>query len=110
MKTLMILLQELCLTNDTKSSSNIQEFEDEIRIWVLDVKYECPETFKYAYTCHKPHPTFINKWVHVIFLIFNNKFTQNTKINVLENNVPKPYLKMKMVIVHGHGVAEYGKF
>jgi len=87
MKTSMILLHESFFTNDLKSSSNLQEFEKEIRIWVLEAKYDCPGIFKYAYTCHKTHPTFIYKWIHVIFLIFNHKFTQNTKINVLENHI-----------------------
>jgi len=86
MKTYMILLQELCLTNDLKSSSNLEEFEEEIRIWALEVKYDYLGIFKYAYACHKTHPTFIYKWIHVIFLIFNHKFFQNTKINVLENH------------------------
>jgi hypothetical protein len=54
------------------------------------VKYDFVGVFKYTCKHHRTHPTLIYKWNHVIFLIFNHKFTQSTKINALENNKSKP--------------------
>jgi len=46
MKTSMILLHELCLINDLKYSSNLQEFEEEVRILDSEAKYDYVGSFK----------------------------------------------------------------
>lgn len=107
MKTSMILLHEIFLINDHKSSSNREEIEEEIHIWNLGTKYDYVGIFKYAYTHHKTHPTFIYKWIHVIFLIFIHSKYQNKCIGKKCLNL---YLIIKKVLVHGYGVAEYGKY
>jgi len=94
----MIFLDQIYFNDYLKYSSNLQEFEEEIRIWYLESKYDFAGILKYADTHHKTHRTFIYNWIHVIFLIFNHKFTQNTKTMLWKIIMINPYMIMKIIL------------